>query len=301
MEETLSRYLQTLRSEKNYSANTTAAYRNDLTQFLGFLKTRLPNGAGLGAVTPELVHAYAETLKGGRYVPSTIARKIAAVRSFSRYLVEHHVLASDPGRDLESPRVIRQPPRTLDRDAVDRLMAAPGQGRGARPLRDRALLELLYATGLRVTEAVSLAVDDIDLDRGILRSRANDSHIREIPLGTAHAALQEYILHGRPALLKDRSLTALFLNHRGRGLTRQGLWLIIKEYAKSAGIGGAVTPYTLRHSFARHLLVAGADLHRVQGLLGHANLSTTQAYIRTSEAVPESEEQLEDMRVKTPA
>ncbi len=293
MEEILSRYLQTLKDEKNYSDNTTAAYRNDLTQFVSFFKSRANDGASLTSIDSDHLQAYGDFLKSRPYVSSTIARKIAAVKTFFRYLVKQEIIAEDPSHALRSPRVARQLPRILDQDSVDRLLAAPGEDKAPAALRDRALLELLYATGLRVTEAVNLRAQNVDLEGRVVLCRSRDGRQREIPLGMAFRSISDYLELGRPRLAKDPAQEALFLNHRGRGLTRQGLWLIIKGYAKSAGVGDDVTPYTLRHSFAKHLISGGADLQHVQGLLGHANLSTTQGYARLaqvdSEPPPESD------------
>jgi len=291
MEEILSRYLQTLKDERNYSENTTAAYRNDLAQFASFLKTYGPNGASPASIDSDLLQAYADFLKNNSYVSSTIARKVAAVKSFLRYLVRQGIIAEDPSHVLKSPRVSRQPPRILDQDSVDRLLAAPGEGKSSGALRDRALLELLYSTGLRVTEAVNLRAQDVDFESSVVLCRSRTGRQRQIPMGVAYRALSEYMESGRPALAKDPAQEALFLNHRGRGLTRQGLWLIIKGYAKLAGVGDDVTPYTLRHSFAKHLISGGADLQHVQGLLGHANLSTTQSYARVSQFDAESSQE----------
>jgi integrase/recombinase XerD len=167
-------------------------------------------------------------------------------------------------------------------------LAAPARGTGSKALRDRALLELLYATGMRVTEAVNLRLEDLDLERGVVQCRGKSERRRNIPLGSSMESLNDYLKRGRPNLLRDDSPPALFLNHRGQKLTRQGIWLILKEAAEAAGITAEVTPHTLRHSFAKHLLGSGEDLRRVQELLGHANLSTTQMY-RQSESQSKTE------------
>jgi integrase/recombinase XerD len=164
---------------------------------------------------------------------------------------------------------------------MERLLNAPGRGLGAKATRDRALLELLYATGMRVTEVVNLRLEDVDWEAGLVECPGRSDRRRRIPLSGATDALNAYIQHGRPSFVREESPDMLFLNHRGQKLTRQGVWLILKDAAQAAGLDGDVTPHTLRHSFAKHKLGAGEDLRRVQELLGHANLSTTQVYRQT--------------------
>ncbi len=283
MDQNLNRFLETLAAGKGYSDNTIAAYLNDLTQFVEFLRAR-PTGPVLTPrdCTPELLKDYLTDLQGRGYASATIARKVAAVKSFFHFLISQGVIASDPTRGLESPRIEKRVPRSLTREEVDRLLAAPAQINGPKALRDRALLEILYATGMRVTEIVTLEVGDLDLDKGNIICRGKDKQ-RTIPIRneTALVALKEYLLRSRPGLVKEPNDPALFLNHRGQKLTRQGLWLIIKAHANAAGISAGVTPHTLRHSFAKHLLGTGENMHRLQELLGHANLSTTLIYAQT--------------------
>jgi len=211
-----------------------------------------------------------------------VARKIAALKSFFRFLVRIGQIESDPTLGLEAPKVKKRLPRTLSNAEIERLLAAPGQSSQPKILRDRALLETLYATGMRVSELVSLNLDDVNLVTHDVRVR-NDRGDREriVPMqDRAVAALQVYLERGRPALAKNtKDPNALFLNHRGQKLTRQGMWLIIKEYAEQAGIDFDVTPHTLRHSFAAHMLENNkASLGEVQHFLGHASVSTTQIY-----------------------
>jgi integrase/recombinase XerD len=280
MDQYLDQFLSTLAVEKRYSDNTISAYRNDLNQFWDFLKNKQVAISDASAVTPDIVQTYVDDLQRGShvYAPSTVARKIAAVKSFFSSLLEQGIITTDPAARLTSPKVKKHIPKTLSPAEMERLLAAPGRGGGAKALRDRALLELLYATGMRVTEVVNLKLDDVDWAGGMVNCPGKADRRRRIPLSSAAEPVGEYLEHGRPNFARDEAPATLFLNHRGQKLTRQGVWLILKEAADAAGLDGDVTPHTLRHSFARHKLGAGEDLRRVQELLGHANLSTTQVY-----------------------
>jgi integrase/recombinase XerD len=283
MDSLLEQFLNNLKVEKRYSENTISAYQNDLTQFMEFLRSREGGPVEISQVTPETVGAYVEDLQHGQnaYAPSTVARKIAAVKSFFHALVEQGLVAADPAARLNSPKVKKHIPKTLSQADMERLLAAPGHSGGPKSLRDRALLEVLYATGMRVTEVVNLGLSDVDWERRTVSCPGKAERRRHIPLGSAADPLTDYLQHGRPNFARDDSPVMLFLNHRGQKLTRQGVWLILKEAADAAGLDGDVTPHTLRHSFAKHKLGAGEDLRRVQELLGHANLSTTQVYRQT--------------------
>ncbi len=280
MDPYVEKFLSTLAAEKDYSENTIAAYRNDMGQFMAFVRARSNDAFEPGKLTPELVQAYVEDLQHGAqpYAASTVARKIAAVKTFCHHLVEQKVLAANPATALNSPKVKKHIPKTLTRSDLERLLAAPSRAGGAKGARDRALLELLASTGMRVTEVVNLQATDVDWDKGAVVCKGKGARERHLPLGPARAALADYFNRARPELAREKSPPTLFLNHRGQKLTRQGVWLILKEAAEAAGVGGDVTPHTLRHSFAKHLVGAGEDLRRVQELLGHANLSTTQIY-----------------------
>ena len=280
MDQYVDKFLSTLASEKGYSDNTIAAYRNDMAQFLTFLQARQGGPVELPSFNTPLVEAYVNELQGGsrHYATSTIARKIAAVKTFCAYLVDQHLIETNPAQLLSSPKVKKHIPKTLTRAELERLLAAPAKAGGAKGARDRALLGLLISTGMRVTEAVNLQVDDIDWDKGVVTCRGKGQRARQLPLGQARAGLADYVQRARAELTRDKSPATLFLNHRGQQLTRQGVWLILKDAAQAAGIGADVTPHTLRHSYARYLVGAGEDLRRVQELLGHANLSTTQIY-----------------------
>jgi integrase/recombinase XerD len=271
--------------EKAYSENTIAAYHNDLSQFRGHL-----DAAGLDGwapVRPEHIAAYIAELRERPYASSTIARKVAAIKSFYHFLVQSGRLAQDPTVGLESPKVKKRLPRALSADAVERLLSAPPRNGTAKALRDRALLELLYATGMRVSEVVAMRLEDVEREAGRVHCPGPGGRSRHIPIdGRALEALNEYLERGRPQLARRPEEQALFLNHRGQKLTRQGLWLIIKEYADQIRLSGdkeKVTPHTLRHSFAAHKLSRGAKLHELQELLGHANISTTQVYSQMKE------------------
>jgi integrase/recombinase XerD len=285
MDQHLAQFLNALAVEKRYSDNTISAYRNDLSQFWEYLRGQQGGTIDLGAVASDLVEAYVADLQRGPndYAPSTVARKIAAVKSFFHSLVEQGLISADPAARLNSPKVKKHIPKTLSQTDMERLLAAPARTGGAKAMRDRALLELLYATGMRVTEVVNLKLEDVDWEAGLVDCPGKAERRRRIPLASAAEPLGEYLERGRPNFARDGSPGMLFLNHRGQKLTRQGVWLILKEAAEAAGLDGDVTPHTLRHSFAKHKLGAGEDLRRVQELLGHANLSTTQVYRQPGE------------------
>jgi integrase/recombinase XerD len=283
MQEQIQRYLTFLAEEDGGSVNTVAAYRNDLGQLYTFVsRYRSPTVEeihGWSEVDAAVVQNYVLDLKARGYASSTVARKIAAVKSFFDYLTTHDEIAVNPTEDLESPKVKKHLPHTIRHEDVEKLLAAPATVGGAQALRDMALLETLYATGVRVTELVNLDVENLDLERRTVTSSMSGKRSRVIPIDARAAhALRSYLEEGRPHLITTPDETALFLNHRGQRLTRQGLWLIIKRYVKEIGIKEPVTPHTLRHSFATHMLDTGTALREVQERLGHASLSTTQVY-----------------------
>lgn len=305
MQDDIERFLRILESERGFSINTIFAYRNDLGQFLVYLQAGPGTGADQpgavanryidhisGAISPvgrweELSDAhltsYVLYLRERAYAASTVARKAAAIKSFCHYLMQEGHMRSDPAAKMASPKVDKYTPRSISREEIDRLLEQPGKGEpgaAARPeaIRDRAMLETLYATGMRVSELVALDHNDINLNRGQLRAGPSGRH-RLIPLRErATIAVAQYVQTARP-MLDLRSEVALFLNHRGSRLTRQGFWLILKSYAQQADISG-ITPHTLRHTFAAHQLRDGAELGEVQRILGHVNISTTQVYQR---------------------
>jgi integrase/recombinase XerD len=278
MKEQVQQFLEYISAEKGYSSNTLAAYRNDLSQFIAYLEPRVSRW---DKVTRDTIVDYIMAMKGGQeYASSTVARKVAAIKSFFHYLVDRGELQDDPTATLDSPKVRKRLPKAISQNELERLLDEPAREQTAKARRDRALLEVLYATGLRVTELISLNVDDVNLASATLRVvRAKDKRERIVPIHErAIEPLQDYLERGRIQLLHVAEEPALFLNHRGERLTRQGLWLIVKHYVREVGIGEEVTPHTLRHTFATHLIDKKADLEYVQEILGHANIATTQVY-----------------------
>lgn len=283
MRDKIEDFLTYISSVKGYSDNTLAAYSNDLIQLADYLAKLSPPVTAWGQVTRNTLINYILHLKERQYTSATVARKVAAVKSFFNFLADEDVVQDNPTENLESPKVRKRLPRILSRRQVEKLLAQPAKRSGAKALRDVALLELLDATGMRVSELVSLDLDDISLEMATVRVRGKGGKERIIPIHRqAVKALRTYLEKGRQAFLKEPEQTALFLNPRGTQLTRQGLWLIIKKYVQQAGIKEDVTPHTLRHSFATHLLEGGATLRDVQELLGHSNISTTQVYTHVS-------------------
>ncbi len=285
MDKEITSFLQHLIVEKGFSRNTTEAYRNDLGQFWTFIKSQ-KNGASEGVspwtlVDLPLLNEYIEDLRGRKgYRDTTTARKVAAVKSFFGFLHENGALETDPTESLGSPRVGRTLPKCLTEDQVNRLLDMASGSGAPEGQRDANILELLYATGLRVTELVSLNVHDFDAEEGYIRCWGKGNKERIVYLyPNAVAQLQHYIAKSRQNLVGSRKgQEALFVNHRGERLTRQWVWNILKTYGEKAEIGQRITPHTLRHSFATHLLQNGASLRHVQELLGHSSISTTQVY-----------------------
>ncbi len=277
-------FLGYLEFERGLSRNTLEAYRSDLLQYGAWLAETGHDPLALGH--PEL-SAFLSGLAAGRgakpaVAPATLQRKVACLRSFYRHLRREGIIEHDPTVHLRAPRQSRRLPEVLSRDEVAALLEQP---KGSEPatLRDRALLELMYACGLRASEATELRVADLDLELGVLRARGKGSKERVVPIGGAAArALAAYLRAGRPKLMGDRVEPRLFLNHRGGGLTRQGLYKIVQRYATAAGLAGRMSPHTLRHTFATHLLAGGCDLRSLQEMLGHADVATTQIYTHVS-------------------
>lgn len=280
MDAEIQEFLDYLTAERGSSENTIAAYHNDLTQFREFVAEPLKDEGWSGLTRDHLI-SYMLWLKEREYATATVARKVAAMKSFCGFLLRTGALDDNPADDLDSPKVKKQLPTTLAPQEVDSLLALPAQaGASPKALRDTALLEVLYATGMRVSEVASLTLEDLDLSAGTVRCQGKGNKERVMPLyAEAAQAVAAYLEKGRSALLGgDTEERTLFLNPRGERLTRQGLWLIIKNYARQLGLQDRVTPHTLRHSFATHMLNGGAGLREVQRLLGHANISTTQVY-----------------------
>jgi integrase/recombinase XerD len=261
--------------ERGLSENTLVAYRNDLNGFSAWLSTR---GGGLVEARREQLLDYLSerVINGAR--PRTTARLLSSLRRFYRYLVREGRLSGDPTVRIDTPRIGRPLPDSLSEEEVETLLDAPVVGE-ALGLRDRAMLELLYACGLRVSELVNLTMEQIDLTQGVVRLMGKGSKERLVPLGEEAADwLQRYIGQSRPELAAGASAKALFITRRGKSMTRQAFWYRLRHYAVKSGINKALSPHTLRHAFATHLLNHGADLRVVQMLLGHSDLSTTQIY-----------------------
>lgn len=290
MRKALEDFLTFLAVEKGASANTVAAYRNDLQQLSDFISAR-PANEGWKSVDRALIQDFILDMKNRGYSETSVARKVAAVRSFYGFLTAEGMVEANPTEGLTSPRVGKTLPKAISPNEVDELLEQPARRSTPEARRDRAMLELLYATGMRVTELVSLDVPNLNLDPRAphVRCMGKGAKERTIPIhDQAVEAIVEYLEEGRPVLVKNRNEMALFVNRRGERLTRQGFWLILKGYAKAANLGSEVTPHTLRHSFATHMLRGGMPLRNVQEMLGHANISTTQVYTHlTSEHVRE--------------
>jgi len=280
--EAISNFLDYLAVERGLSQNTIEAYRNDLQQLASFMQEEATKQ---GAIPPwagfsrQSMLSYLLNLKERNYAPTTVARKVAATKSFFSFMVSEGIIKSNPVQEVGSPRVGKSLPKPISVSQVRRLLEQPTKRDTLEAKRDTAMLELLYASGMRVSELVSLNLNDIDIEGGYVRCFGKGHKERLIPIHKrATSAVEEYIKEAHPRLAHGKDEPALFLNARGERLTRQGLWQILKGYAKSAELETDVTPHTLRHSFATHMLNGGADLRSVQELLGHANISTTQVY-----------------------
>ncbi len=278
-------WLSWLATERGRARSTLAAYRRDARRWCRWLDGR---GIALADVREADVEAYIGELRGSSLAPATVARAVVAVRSLHRFLADEGRAEGDPGADVATPRVPSGLPKALSEAEVSALLAAVvGDEPSAR--RDRAILEVLYGTGVRISELVGLRLGDIDLESGLLRAFGKGSKERVVPLGRhAAAALSAWLgPGGRPALVPQRwarrgDAEAVFLNRRGGRLTRQGAWLVVKHWGSEAGIADKLTPHVLRHSCATHMLDHGADLRAVQEMLGHASVSTTQVYTKVS-------------------
>jgi integrase/recombinase XerD len=276
MESLIQEFIEYLGHEKGLATNTLESYGRDLRQYCGFLSedtSQTPETASQATIV-----AYLMMLRKQGKATATIARRLAALKAFYQFMLKENYVTKDPTDDLSSPKLERKLPRVLTVDEVEKLLNQPDTSTPAG-IRDKAMLEVLYATGIRVSELVSLNLDDIELDEGFVRCIGKGSKERVVPMGEiAINALRSYLSKGRPKLVSNPGENALFLNHHGRRLTRQGFWKIVKKYAAQLGIRKEITPHTLRHSFATHLLENGADIRAVQEMLGHADISTTQIY-----------------------
>ena len=282
MRQDVEKFLTYLKAEKGLSENTYFAYQNDLAQMTEFFEQQaktdnlVPTWA---SIDRQVVMKFLLHLQEKRYAPTTRARKLAAARSFFKFLTAEGIIKEDPTHDLESLSVGRSLPKPISITQVRALLDQPLKSNTPESKRDNAMLQLLYASGMRVSELMSLNLEDVNIVDGEVRAFGKGHKERIIPIHEqATKAVQQYVEESRPSLARNKEQRALFLNRRGDRLTRQGFWQILKQYAHDAGITVPVTPHTLRHSFATHMLSGGADLRAVQELLGHANISTTQIY-----------------------
>jgi integrase/recombinase XerD len=268
-------YLNHLQAERGLSPNTIAAYRTDLGKLVGWAKEREQK---LDRLKPADVASFLARLRAQGLSARSSARTIHGVRGFFKFLVREEEIADDPMENVRSPKAFKPLPRFLNRSQVEALLAAPDL---ATPLglRDKAILETMYASGLRASELIRLRTENIDADVGLLRIFGKGRKERLVPIGSAAlAAIVRYEREGRATLLKQKGTRDLFLNHAGGPLSRMGLWLIVRRHALSVGVADILTPHVLRHSFATHLLENGADLRALQAMLGHADISTTEIY-----------------------
>ena len=276
MEEQLNLFFGFLENDKKVSNNTLQSYRRDLKQFEKYIAE---NGKDYSKVTDEEIKTYIKYMQEIGKKPSTISRGLASIRSFYQYEVKNKKVENDPTEGIQSPKIEKRVPSVLTSNEVALLLEQP-KDVDLKGIRDKAMLEFAYATGMRVTEIISLNLDDINLEQGYARC-TNGKRTRTIPLGNMSLkALKEYILNARNIMIKDENEKALFVNVNGQRLTRQGFWKIIKYYKEQAHIEKDITPHVLRHSFATHLLQNGADLKSIQTMLGHSDILSTQIYMQ---------------------
>ena len=276
MEEQLNLFFGFLENEKKVSANTLQSYKRDLKQFEKYIEE---NGEDYNKLTDEGIKTYIKHMQEIGKKPSTISRGLASIRSFYQYEVKNKVVESDPTEGIQSPKIEKRVPSVLTSNEVTLLLEQP-KNVNLKGIRDKAMLEFAYATGMRVTEIISLNIEDINLETGYATCR-NGKKERTVPIGNMSLkALKDYIINARKTMIKDENEKALFVNVNGQRLTRQGFWKIIKYYKEQAHIDKDITPHVLRHSFATHLLQNGADLKSIQTMLGHSDILSTQVYMQ---------------------
>ena len=277
---TIQDFLTALQSEPTTSVNTVMAYRNDLNQLADHLNSTLAPETDWSRLTQNHLNEYVASM-AGKYAASTIARKIAAIKTLFHWLHKTGLTPDDPSMRLRPPRIEKKPPRIMSEDEVFRLFESTMRTPAPRRLRDRALLELIYSTGMRVSEVIALKLSDVDFEAATARCEGKGARQRAAPLTQrAMAALKDYLDNARTEMLGQNAGEYIFLDPVGTRLTRQAIWLTTRQYARSANLEGDVTPHILRHSRAVHMLRAGEDIHRVQEWFGHANLATTQMYVQ---------------------
>ena len=276
MQALIEEFLNYLAVERGLADNTLLAYRRDLGKYAAFLQAR--KAASLEAVQRQDIRDHILALKKSGLAVTSICRNLAAIRMFHRHLLREGLAGKDPTALVETPKTWTKVPEVLSQEEIERMIRAV-KGRGWQPVRDRAILELFYASGMRVSELANLRLDHINFEVGYIRCVGKGRKERIVPVGkTARRAIQDYCEQARPLLLKSRMSADVFLSRLGRKLSRQSMWKLIQGYARKAGIKRAIKPHTLRHTFATHLLEHGADLRSVQEMLGHADISTTQIY-----------------------
>ena len=276
MEEQLNLFFGFLENDKKVSNNTLQSYRRDLKQFEKYIAE---NGKDYSKVTDEEIKTYIKYMQEIGKKPSTISRGLASIRSFYQYEVKNKKIENDPTEGIQSPKIEKRVPSVLTSNEVALLLEQP-KNVDLKGTRDKAMLEFAYATGMRVTEIISLNIEDVDLERGYATCR-NGKKERTVPLGNISLkALKDYVQNARDVMIKDKNEKALFVNVNGQRLTRQGFWKIIKYYKEQAHIEKDITPHVLRHSFATHLLQNGADLKSIQTMLGHSDILSTQIYMQ---------------------
>ncbi|MBS4023093.1 MAG: site-specific tyrosine recombinase XerD [Dethiobacter sp.] len=280
MDKAIADFINFISVEKGLAANTLESYLRDLRGFCGYLRQN--DVKGFEESTRDHVKGYLFSLQKTGKAKATLSRNLASIRSLYQFLFQEKLICDNPCIDLESPKLDKKLPRVLSTSEIGVLLEQP-DGLQVSGIRDRAMLEVIYATGIRVSELMSLDIDDINTEAGFIRCTGKGSKERIIPLGSmAVRNVENYLADSRPKLVRHNGESALFVNQHGKRLTRQGFWKILKKYGREAGINKAITPHTLRHSFATHLLENGADLRSVQEMLGHADISTTQIYTQVT-------------------
>jgi len=278
MDALIKEFSEYLRIEKRHSPHTVTNYCRDLRRFA----KAFPD-TNISSMTTADVRNFLLILRDEGLSPSSIARSLSSIKSFFRYLCQDKQLKDNPAEILETPRRWRKLPNLLSLADVDKLLSCPDP-KTAMGLRDQAMLEVLYATGMRVSELISVKGHNLDFEAGCLRTMGKGSKERIVPIGmVARRAVEDYLLNSRPVLAKGQKVEELFLTRRAKAMTRQGFWKLLKNYVRQSNIKADVSPHTLRHAFATHLLDRGADLRSVQQMLGHADISTTQIYTHVLE------------------